>query len=66
MHKSDHLPKLNSKLENLKLYWSVINKYFQIKNITILLADFFEVQQYLILRKKLNFLTITLRHNVIR
>ena len=66
--KDKHLAKLSPKLDNPdtapKTYWCIINRFLNNKKIPILPPVFFKVNQYLISRKKLNFLIITLSHNV--
>ena len=67
--KDKHLAKLSSKLNNPdtapKTYWSIINKFLNNKKIPIIPPVFYEGELISDFGKKLNFLMITLPHNVL-
>ena len=63
-----HLAKVSSKLDNpdvaLKTYWSIINRFLNNKKTPIISPLLFDGKLMSDFEKKLNFLIISLSHNV--
>ena len=63
-----HLAKVSSKLDNpdvaLKTYWSIINRFLNNKKTAIISPLLFDGKLMSDFEKKLNFLIISLSHNV--